>query len=140
MEFTSENFRAIIFYNFRRGLLRQESIDELKSLFGDKALSYSNVKNWFNEVNRGHNSLKHEFREGPPKTVVVPENIEAVRKMILQDRHETYRGIKASLGISSTSIHSILQHLTAKKNLLDSAQFDNRNVGKIRLRCFKRRL
>ena len=48
MEVIREHFRAIIFHNFRRGLLRQECIDELKSLVGDKAPSHSTMKNWFN--------------------------------------------------------------------------------------------
>ena len=113
MELTREHFRAIIFHNFRRGLSRQECIDELKSLYGDEAPSYSTVKNWFNEFNRGRRSLEDE---GRPKTVVVPENIDAVRELIMQDRHVTYREIEASLGISSTSIHSILHgHLAVKK-------------------------
>ena len=43
MALTREQFRDIIFYNFRCGL-SQECIDELKSLFGDKAPSYSTVK------------------------------------------------------------------------------------------------
>lgn len=116
MELTREHFRAIIFHNFRRGLSRQECIDELKSLYGDEAPSYSTVKNWFNEFNRGRRSLEDEGREGRPKTVVVPENIDAVRELIMQDRHVTYREIEASLGISSTSIHSILHgHLAVKK-------------------------
>ena len=51
MELTREHFCSIIFYNFRRGLSRQERIDELKSLFGDKAALYTTVKNWFNEFN-----------------------------------------------------------------------------------------
>ena len=34
MELTHEHYRAIIFYNFLRGLSRQECIAELKSLFG----------------------------------------------------------------------------------------------------------
>ena len=46
---------------------------------------------------------------GPPKIAVVSENINAVHELIMQDRHVTCREIKASLGISSTSIHSILQ-------------------------------
>ena len=37
MELTREHFCVIIFYNFRRELSRQECIDELKSLIGDKA-------------------------------------------------------------------------------------------------------
>ena len=70
---------SIIFYYFRRGLSRQECIAEFKSLFGDKAPFYSTVKNWFNEFNCGRRSLKDEVREGPPKTAVVSENIDAVR-------------------------------------------------------------
>ena len=89
-------------------------IDDLKSLFGDKAPSYSTMKNWFNEFNCGRRLLKDEIRVGPPKTTVAPENIDAVRDLIMQDRHVTYREIEASLGISSTSIHSIL-HLAVKK-------------------------
>ena len=89
MELIRKDFRAIIFHNFRRGLSRQECIDELKSLFGDKTPFYSTVKNWFNEFNRGRHSLKDEVREGPAKTVVVPEHIDAVRELIMQDRHMT---------------------------------------------------
>ena len=85
MELTREHCRSIIFYNFRCGLSRQECIDELKSLFGDKAPSYSAMKNLFNEFNCGRRSLKDELREDPPKTAVVSENIDAVRELIMQD-------------------------------------------------------
>ena len=41
--------------------------------------------------------------------------IDAVCQLILQDRHVTYREIETTLGISGTSIHSILrEHLTVK--------------------------
>ena len=85
MELIREHFRAIIFYNFRRGF-SQVCFDELKSLFRDKAPSYSTVKNWFNEFICGRNSLKDEVRESRSKTTVVPENIDAVRELIIQDR------------------------------------------------------
>ena len=68
MELTREHFRSIIF---------ALCIDELEFLFGDYAPSYSIVKNWFNEFNCGRRSLKDEVREGPTKTAVVPENIDA---------------------------------------------------------------
>jgi len=67
MEITREHFPAIIFDNFRRGLSRQECIDELKYLYGGEAPSYSTVENWFNEFNRGRHSFKDEGREGRPK-------------------------------------------------------------------------
>ena len=97
-------------------------------MFGDKAPFYITVKNWFIEFNRSRSSLKDELREGRPKIDVVPENIDAVRELIMQDRHVTYREIKAFLGISSTSIHSIL-HEHRKKDLflMDPAQFEKRS-------------
>ncbi|XP_037941999.1 uncharacterized protein LOC119674914, partial [Teleopsis dalmanni] len=153
MKLTREHFRAIIFHNFRRGLSRQECIDELKSLYGDEPPSYSTVKNCFNEFNRGRRLLNDEFRERRPKTAVVPENIEAVSELIMQDRHVTYREIEASLGISPTITHSILhEHLAVRKvcsrwiphNLIiaqkkGSCPLVQRNVEKIRPRYFKRR-
>ena len=69
MELTRKNLRAIIFYNLRFGLSRQEYIDELQALFGDKAPSYSTVKNWFNEFNRGRSSRKNEFSESSVKVL-----------------------------------------------------------------------
>ncbi|GFT58701.1 putative DD34D transposase [Nephila pilipes] len=54
--------------------------------------------------------------QGRPKSVVVPEKINAVRELIKQDRHVTYREIEASLDISMTSINKILhEHLSVKK-------------------------
>ena len=140
MELIPKHFRAVIFYNFRRGLSPQECIDELKSWFGNKAPSNSTVKNQFKEFNCGRRLLKDVFREGSPNIVVVPENIDVVRELIMQD--VTYREIKASLGISSTSIRSILhRHLAVKKSCSrwlpqqlkkGSFRMVYRNVGKIR--------
>ena len=70
---------------------------------------------WHTEFNRGHLSLTDEFRGGRPKSVVVPENINVVHELILQDRRVTHREIEASLGITGISIHSILHgHLAVK--------------------------
>ena len=87
-----------------------------KSVLMNLKLSCSTVKNWFTEFNCGRRSLKDEVREAPSKTAVVSENIEAVRELIMQDRPVTYREIKACLGISSASMHSILhEHLSVKQ-------------------------
>ena len=54
--------------------------------------------------------------EGHPKSIVVLETIDAERQLILQDRRVTYREIETTLGISGSSIHSIMhEHLTGKK-------------------------
>ena len=116
MKLNREHFRAIIFYKFRRGLTQQQCIDELNSIFGDEAPSRTSVYRWYGEFNRFRSSLQDEFREGYPKLVVIPETIDIVRQLILQDRHVSHPEIETTLGISGTSIHSILhKHLTVKK-------------------------
>ena len=93
-----KHFRAIIFCNFQRGITQQQCIDELNSIFGDEAPSSASVYRWYGEFNRGRSLLQEEFREGLPKSVAVPETIDAVRQLIWQDRQVTNR---------ATTIHSI---------------------------------
>ena len=73
MKLNREHFSATIFYIFRRGLTQQQCIDELNSIFGDEAFSRTSVYRWYGEFNRGRSSLQNEFREGRPKSVIVPE-------------------------------------------------------------------
>ena len=92
---------------------------------------------WHGELNPGRSSLLDEFCVDRPKSIAVPETIDAVRQ---QDRHVTYREIETTLGISGTSIYSILnEHLTVKKNLfaLDPTQIVNRSKEKGRKKCSK---
>ena len=153
MELNREHFRAIISYNFRRWLTQQQCIDELNSIFGDETPSRTSVYRWYGEFNRGRSSHQDEFREGRRKSVVVPETNDAVRQQILQNRHVTYGEIETTLSISGISIHSILhEHLIVKKNfvhvgshtisqsLKKKARLVERNIPKIRSRCFQTRL
>ena len=105
MELNREHFPSIIFYNFWRGLTQQQSIDELNSIFGDKTPKRTSVYRWYGKFNRVRGSLPDKFREGCPKSDVVAETIDAVRQLILQDRHVIYREIETTLGISGTIIH-----------------------------------
>ena len=63
------------------------------------------LKWWYNEFNRGRHSITYEFPKARPKSVVEPEYINAVQKLIMQDRHVTYCEIEATSGISFTSIY-----------------------------------
>ena len=52
-------------------------MDARHSIFSDKAPSRTSVNRWYGKFNRGHSSLQDEFREGRPKSVVVPKTIDA---------------------------------------------------------------
>ena len=147
------NSWTIIFYNFRRGLSGQECSDELKSLFADKAPSYSTVKNWLNEFNCGRRSLKDKYREGRAKTAVVSDNIDALRELTMQDHHVTYREIEAFLDIFPSSYIQYCMNIWPWKRpvLVGSRtiwsalkklrlEWCKKNVAKIGWRCLKRRL
>ena len=106
----------LFFFNFRSGLTQPQCIYQVNLIFGGEAPSRTRVYRRYGVFNRGRSSLQDGFREGRPKSVVVPETIDAVRQLILQDRHVIYREIAITLGISGTSIHSILhEHLTVNK-------------------------
>ncbi|CAH1978033.1 unnamed protein product [Acanthoscelides obtectus] len=100
IKLSREHFRAIIYYNFQRQLSQQECLAELL------ATSVDNFP--LGEFKRGRVTLSDDPRVGSPKTAVTQENVDAVRKLIIEDRHVTYREIEASLKISKTSIQKIL--------------------------------
>ncbi|CAH1997074.1 unnamed protein product [Acanthoscelides obtectus] len=108
MELNREHFRAIIYYNFQRQLSQQECLAELLSVFGNQAPHQSTISRWYGEFKRGRVSSSDDPRVGAPKTAVNQENVDAVRKPIIEDRHVTYREIEASLKISNTSIQKIV--------------------------------
>ncbi|CAH1992498.1 unnamed protein product [Acanthoscelides obtectus] len=92
MELNREHFRAIIYYNFQRQLSQQECLAELLSVFGNEASHQSTIFRWYGRVSLSDNPT---------------ENVDAVRKLIIEDRHVTYREIETSLKISKTSIQKI---------------------------------
>ncbi|CAH1971429.1 unnamed protein product [Acanthoscelides obtectus] len=108
MELNRENFRAIIYYNFQRQLSQQECLAELLSVFDNQAPHQSTISRWYGEFKRGRVSLSDNTRVGAQKTAVTQENVDAVRKLIIEHRHVTYREVEASLKISKTSIQKIL--------------------------------
>ncbi|CAH2014203.1 unnamed protein product [Acanthoscelides obtectus] len=101
-----QHFRAIIYYNFQRQLSRQECLAELLSIFGNEAPHQSTISRWYGEFKRGRVSLSDDPRVGAPKTAATQENVNAVRKLIIEERHVTYRESEASLKISKTKLVS----------------------------------
>lgn len=116
MDLTRENFRSMIFYDFKCNLTAQQSIARLETAFGDEAPCKTTVYSWFAEFKRGRINLSDESRDGRPSTAVTNKNIDAVRRMIETDRHVTYHEIRASLEIGMSQIQSILhKHLGVRK-------------------------
>lgn len=87
-------------------------------MFSDAAPCLRTVERWYLEFQRGHSSLSDKPREGRPKTAMTQENVDAVRQLIVEDRHVTYREIEASVGISGTTIQKILHEELGVRKLI----------------------
>lgn len=116
MEVTREGFRAMIYYDFKRGLTYKESHENLTSAFGALAPSLATITYWFREFKRGRSEVKDDPRPGRPPTAVTPENVIRVEWLIKEYRNITKREIQDELKVGSQAVSTILHdHLKVRK-------------------------
>jgi len=81
---------------------------QLKGTLGEHAPSYATVTNWVAQYKRGDFSTCDAPRPGRPKTVTIPEIIEQIHELILEDRRISAKSIAEQLDISHERIESII--------------------------------
>lgn len=79
MNLSRENFRAIIFHNFKSSLTPKKCAERLGSAFDDEAPSQRTVYEWYAEFNRGRTTLSDKPREHRPATAVTTEGEKEAR-------------------------------------------------------------
>jgi len=67
---------------------------------GEHAPSYATVKNWVTQFKRGDFSTCDAPCPGRPKTVTIPEIMDQIHELILEDRLILTKSIAEQLGIS----------------------------------------
>ena len=65
------------------------------------------VEKWFADFKRGRTNTDDAERSTHPNSLVVPENIKIVHKMVLADSILKLREIAETLNISEGSLHSV---------------------------------
>ena len=68
--------------------------------FGESTMSRTQVQLWYNRFKEGREDVNDDARPGRPSTSTTDENIEAVKKMILDNRRITIREVADDVGIS----------------------------------------
>ena len=82
----------------------------------DCSASFSTIKKWAAEFKRGRTSLEDDPREGRPKSATIPEIIEQVHDMVLDDRRMKVREIAETICILKERVWYILhKELDTKK-------------------------
>ena len=74
--------------------------------FGDSTMSRTQVQLWYNRFKEDRD-ISDDPRPGCPSTSTTDKNIEAVKKMILDNRRITIREVADDVGISFGSCQAI---------------------------------
>jgi len=93
---------------FLQGKAPKEIHAILTETLGKHAPSYTTVKNWVDQFERGNFSTCDVPRPGRPKTVTTPEIIDQIHELILEDRRISAKSIAEQLGISRERVGSII--------------------------------
>ena len=99
MDETSKQ-RACVKFCFKTGKTVSETYKLLKTAFGDKCLSRSNVFVWFDRFKNGRKSVEDDPRPGRPSTSKTDENIVKVRDLVRSERRLTIREMSHELNLS----------------------------------------
>jgi transposase len=85
-DFNAKGCRTVMKYLSLKGNSAKKIYDDMSVTLGDKLPSYPTVKNWVARFRTGHLSTEDEERSGRPTQMTIPENLDAVHSMILDDR------------------------------------------------------
>ena len=67
----------------------------LTLVFRESTMSRTHVHLWYNQFKEGREDVNDDAHPGRPSTSITDENIEAVKKMILDNRRITIREVGA---------------------------------------------
>jgi len=84
-DFNNMETRAVIKFRFQQGKAPKKIHTILTETLGEHASSYATVKNWMAQQKRGDFSTCDAPRPGRPKTVTIPEIIDQIHELILED-------------------------------------------------------
>ena len=103
-----ERFRTIILYDWKIGLTYKDCHASLVQAWGGVMHLPTTVFNCFREFQLNKFSVHDAPRSDRPSTSVTEQTIDVVRKIIEDDPHSIYQQIEVILGISSTTVNSII--------------------------------
>ncbi|XP_018337789.1 PREDICTED: putative uncharacterized protein FLJ37770 [Trachymyrmex septentrionalis] len=75
--------------------------------FGESTMSKTRVYEWYKRFKKSREDVEDDDRSGRPSTSITDDNVERVKKMILENRRITIREVADDVGISFGSCQAI---------------------------------
>ena len=94
-----------------------ETLEMLKVAYGETVLSKKNVYKWYKLLQDGREDANDEPRSGRPSTSTTDENVQAVKKIVLENRRITIREVAEDVGISLGSCHEIFSNILGMRRV-----------------------
>jgi len=126
--------RYTIKFCVKLGKSGSETLQLLRTAYGDAVLSSSQVLRWYKAFKDGREGVEDEERAGRPSTSRTENNVARVKAVLDRDRRLSVRLMAEEVGLPKTDVHRIItedlhmRKICAKlvpKNLSDE-QKDNR--------------
>ncbi|XP_075984950.1 protein GVQW3-like [Anticarsia gemmatalis] len=110
LHLTKLEHRAVIKFLVKKGKSAKDIFEEMSTVYGESGPSSATVKRWTRLFQQGRETLEDDSRSGRPNTAVTDENIEKVKKIVLEDRRIKLWQIAEELSISKERIGDILHN------------------------------
>ena len=94
-----------------------KTVELIQKAYGDATLSQTTIFEWHKRFREGRESVKDDERSGQPITSPTDDNIDAVDKMVKEDRKVTSWLTADTLGIPKTVVLQILREDLKKQKL-----------------------
>ena len=110
MELENRDFRAMFYYDLKRGLTCHEFHNNLCEALGSIVPGKSTVSKWFREFGYGKSRFNDDNRCDRPVSAATQENAARVKELIREDSRITCKDLQNILGIGMSALNEILHH------------------------------
>jgi transposase len=87
--YTKEEMRGVIRFLIAEGVKPVEIIRRIQAQYGDNCSSCNKIYEWIDHFKKGRTSVCDEERSGRPSTLSTQNNIQAVERMLRENRRIT---------------------------------------------------
>lgn len=105
-------YRSVIKFFVLKGRCGKDIFEELTSVYGESAPSYTTVKYWTREFRGGRVSVLDEERSGRPQEISIDNELSCI---IRSDRRITVKQLSSRLNASVGTVHERLKALGIRK-------------------------
>lgn len=111
--------RGVIKFWVKNGKNPTDTLQHLRTAFGDHAMKKTSVFEWHKRFKDGRVNVRDDFRSGQPRTQRTEENVQRVRELVSEKEGMSVRGIAEELNLNRETVRKILnEELGAKRRYI----------------------